>query len=68
MDKKGLYDLLDQYQMTYEACEHPAVYTIEEMDALNLPHSERVAKNLFLRAIKSSIIIWLPCRAIKPST
>jgi Ala-tRNA(Pro) deacylase len=49
LDKKGLYDLLDQYQMTYEACEHPAVYTIEEMDALNLPHSERVAKNLFLR-------------------
>ena len=49
LDKKGLYDLLDQYGMAYEAFEHPAVYSIEEMDALNLPHSERVAKNLFLR-------------------
>lgn len=28
---------------------HPAVYTIEEMEALNLNRAEEVAKNLFLR-------------------
>ena len=49
IDKKGIYDLLDRYQFVYEAYEHPPVYTIEELDALNLPHSEQIVKNLFLR-------------------
>lgn len=49
LDKKGTYDLLNQYQFIYEAHEHSAVYTIEELDALNLPHSEEIVKNLFLR-------------------
>lgn len=49
LDKKGIYDLLDQYQINYETYEHAPVYTIEEMDALELPHSEAVVKNLFLR-------------------
>lgn len=49
LDKKGTYDLLDQYHFVYEACEHPAVYTIEDLDALKLPHSEQIVKNLFLR-------------------
>ena len=33
----------------YTLVEHPAAYTIEEMDALPLPHPEAVVKNLFLR-------------------
>ncbi|WP_283609941.1 prolyl-tRNA synthetase associated domain-containing protein [Faecalispora anaeroviscerum] len=49
LDKKDTYDLLDKHQLIYEAYEHPAVYTIEELDALNIPHSEQIAKNLFLR-------------------
>lgn len=49
LDKKGTYDLLDKYQFIYEAHEHSAVYTIEELDALNIPHSEQIVKNLFLR-------------------
>lgn len=49
LDKKGIYDLLDRCGFAYEAYEHPAVYTIEEMDALNLPHHEKIVKNLFLR-------------------
>lgn len=33
----------------YELTDHPAVYTMEEMNALRLPHGEAVVKNLFLR-------------------
>ena len=47
--KKGTYELLNKYQFVYEIYEHSPVYTIEEMDALNIPHSERIVKNLFLR-------------------
>ena len=36
----------------YQLWEHPAVYTIEEMDALHLPAPEAVVKNLFLRDAK----------------
>ncbi len=49
LDKKGTYNLLDQYHIRYEAYEHQAVYTIEELDALKLAHSEQIVKNLFLR-------------------
>lgn len=48
-DKQGLYDLLDEKGIEYEAIEHGAVYTMEEMEALGLPHNDRIAKNLFLR-------------------
>lgn len=49
LDKQGTYDLFDKHQFAYEAYEHSPVYTIEGLDALNLPHSEEVVKNLFLR-------------------
>lgn len=42
-------NLLKEKNIEYTLVEHPAVYTIEEMMRLNLPHSEAVAKNLFLR-------------------
>lgn len=40
---------LDAAGIPYELAEHPAVYTIEEMDAQALPYPEAVVKNLFLR-------------------
>lgn len=43
---------LNELQLPYEITEHPPVYTIEEMDALNLPYAEKVVKNLFLRDYK----------------
>lgn len=49
IDKKGVYALLAQNQITYEVYEHPAVYTIEELAVLNIPHQEQIVKNLFLR-------------------
>lgn len=53
MDKQQqVLDALQELNITYELVRHPAVYTIEEMDALTLPHKECVAKNLFLRDAK----------------
>ena len=49
LTKQELYTLLDRRKIAYETVEHPAVYTMEEMDALNLPGPDRVLKNLFLR-------------------
>ena len=49
LDKKSIYGLLNQHHFAYEIYEHPAVYTIEDLDALNFPHSEQIVKNLFLR-------------------
>jgi len=49
LTKQELYTLLDRQRIAYEVVEHPAVYTMEEMDALNLPGPDRVLKNLFLR-------------------
>lgn len=47
--KADLYVLLDSRGIPYEAVEHPAVYTMDEMEALHLPGQDRVLKNLFLR-------------------
>lgn len=41
--------ILEENGITYECIRHPAVYTIAEMTELHLPHTETVAKNLFLR-------------------
>lgn len=40
---------LNTQNISYELIEHPAIYTIEDMNALNLNNSEKVAKNLFIR-------------------
>lgn len=47
--KKEIIDYLNENKIKYEIAEHPAVYTVEEADALNLPHPEAGTKNLFLR-------------------
>ena len=51
-NKEQIAKLLTQTGIPYTLAEHPAVYTIEEMAALNLPHFETVAKNLFVRDAK----------------
>lgn len=49
LTKSGLYGLLEQNQIPYEAVEHPAVYTMAELETLHLPGQSRILKNLFLR-------------------
>lgn len=48
--KKKVYDYLDNMGIRYEVIEHPPVYTIEDMYALELFRDNPwVVKNLFLR-------------------
>lgn len=53
MDKQQkVLEALQQLNIPFDTINHPAVYTIDEMDALQLPHGEGVVKNLFLRDFK----------------
>lgn len=52
MDKTQVYDYLKEKGIPFEAIEHKAVSTIEQAEALDLPHPEAGAKNLFLRDSK----------------
>ena len=50
MDKKEkVLKKLDELNIKYELINHPPVYTIEEMEKLNLEEKGHVVKNLFLK-------------------
>ena len=49
MNKHELCDFLRARGIAFEYQDHPAAFTVEEVQALNLPHPESGAKNLFLR-------------------
>lgn len=42
-------NLMASMNIPYNIIEHPAVYTIEEMDELNIDNNNEVVKNLFVR-------------------
>ena len=44
-----IYNLLDSQNIEYIHIEHPPVYTIDEVNKLNLDNDEKIVKNLFLR-------------------
>ena len=66
MDKNGVFEYLDSAGVPYERVEHGAVFTVEDMDALSLPHPEAEAKNLFLRDQKKQNYYLLTARADVP--
>jgi len=47
--RQKVYEALAKMHIAYELMEHPAVYTIEEMDQLAISHKESIVKNLFIR-------------------
>lgn len=49
MEKQDIYRSLTAQKIPYEVLEHKAVFNMEELSALALPHPEWDAKNLFLR-------------------
>ena len=49
MNKQDIYNYLTKNNIGYEVIEHGAVYNMEDIDALDLPHPEAEAKNLFVR-------------------
>ena len=53
MDKQQkVFEKLDELKIKYEVMNHPAVYTIEQMDELGITKLDDVCKNLFLRDYK----------------
>lgn len=51
-DRSAALARLDALGVAYELTEHPAVFTIEDMEQLGLTGSGTVCKNLFLRDAK----------------
>ena len=49
MNKQEIYRHLTALGIDFDVTEHPAVYNMEELEAISLPHPEAEAKNLFLR-------------------
>ena len=49
MNKEEVYQYLTEQKIAYEATEHPAVFNMEELSAIDLPHPQWDAKNLFVR-------------------
>lgn len=54
-EKQKVLDKLDELSIPYEVIDHPAVHTIEEMDALGVFTRGAVCKNLFLRNANGKI-------------
>lgn len=44
-----VFDALISLHISYDVIEHPAVFTIEEMDKLDIDNKNEVVKNLFVR-------------------
>lgn len=53
-EKEKVLARLEALGIPYELTEHPAVYTIEEMDNLKITEKGDVCKNLFLRDAKGT--------------
>ena len=49
MNKQEVYDFLTSRGIEYKVTEHGAVFNMEEMSHVELPHPEADAKNLFVR-------------------
>ncbi|HMM19700.1 MAG TPA: prolyl-tRNA synthetase associated domain-containing protein [Selenomonadales bacterium] len=50
--QQKVYQKLDELHIPYEVMNHPAVFTMEEMDELGITRHGDVCKNLFLRDAK----------------
>lgn len=49
MNRQETLAALAAHGVSFEITEHPAIFTMEEMRALHLPHEDAIARNLFLR-------------------
>lgn len=54
MNKQETYEFITARGISYEVTEHGAVYNMEEMDSMELPHKEALAKNLLVRDDKKT--------------
>lgn len=49
MDKQQTYKYLDEHNINYKVTEHRAVFSMDELDRVELPYPQWDAKNLFVR-------------------
>ena len=65
MNKQEVYEFLDKRGAAYEKTEHPAVFSMKEVPAVELPHPESDAKNLFVRDDKKRNYFLITVRGDK---
>ena len=49
MNQEEILKLLDEKKIEYTLVHHKSVFTIDEMNEIDVPNKDRIAKNLFLR-------------------
>ena len=49
MNQEEILKLIDEKKIEYTLVHHKAVFTIDEMNEVDVPNKDRIAKNLFLR-------------------
>lgn len=57
MNKQEVYDFLTSRGIEYEVTEHGAVFNMEEMSHVELPHQERTRRTYLSETTRSAIII-----------
>ncbi|MNI69740.1 Prolyl-tRNA editing protein ProX [compost metagenome] len=49
MNRQAITEMLEQLNIRYDIMDHPAAYTIEDLESFDLPRADQIAKNLFIR-------------------
>ncbi|MCC8048316.1 MAG: prolyl-tRNA synthetase associated domain-containing protein [Oscillospiraceae bacterium] len=65
MNKQEVYSYLRENGVEFDVSEHEAVFNMEELAALGLPHTEAIAKNLFVRDDKKRSYYLITVRGDK---
>ena len=66
--RSKIISLLNAAGIAFEVTEHQPIYTVEEGEALKLPHPEAIARTLFLCDDKHQSFWLLRCRKTKSLT
>ena len=58
MKKQDIYEFLKQKNIEHEITEHKAVFSMNEISDIPIPHPEADAKNLFVRDDKKKKLLF----------
>lgn len=65
MNKKEIYDFLNNNKIEYEVTEHPALFSMDDVCDVELPYPDADAKNLFVRDDKKRNYYLITVRGAK---
>lgn len=65
MNKEEIYAFLEKNSIEFEAVEHKAVFNMDELGTIELPHPEWEAKNLFVRDDKKRNYYLITVKGMK---